>query len=96
MRGSETHQLVTGLSVLFIGLFVLQPQIVAPMVNASPEGAPFMMGITSNNHPTACAAALANIDIIEEEGLVENAAKIGSHLFGALKEALAGHPYDRL
>jgi adenosylmethionine-8-amino-7-oxononanoate aminotransferase len=63
--------------------------------DASPEGAPFMMGITSNNHPTACAAALANIDIIEQEGLVENAATVGPHLFGALKEALAGHPYVR-
>lgn len=35
----NSHQLVTGLAALIIGLFVLQPHVVAPVINASPEGA---------------------------------------------------------
>ncbi len=36
----NSHQLVTGLVVLSTGLVVLRPDVVAPVVNAHPEGAP--------------------------------------------------------
>jgi len=36
----NSHQLVTGLTLLIAGLFVLQPAVVAPAVNLHPEGAP--------------------------------------------------------
>ncbi|MDE0885285.1 MAG: carbon starvation protein A [Myxococcota bacterium] len=36
----NSHQLVTALALLLAGLFVLQPAVVAPAVNPSPEGAP--------------------------------------------------------
>ncbi len=39
----NSHQLVTGLFVLAAGLLVLQPTIVAPVLNLSPEGAPSMI-----------------------------------------------------
>ena len=39
----NSHQLVTGLSLLTLGLLVLQPKIVAPVLNPSPEGAPPMI-----------------------------------------------------
>ncbi|MCA9512847.1 MAG: carbon starvation protein A [Myxococcales bacterium] len=39
----NAHQLVTGLALLAGGLAVLQPTIVAPAVNAAPEGAPPMI-----------------------------------------------------
>ncbi len=35
---------------------------------------------THSGHPVACAAALANLDIIEREGLVERAASLGAVL----------------
>ena len=38
----NSHQLVTGLVLLIAGLFVLQPAVVAPAVNPSPEGAPHL------------------------------------------------------
>lgn len=59
----------------------------------SPEKLPYMMGLTYNNHPTSCAAALANIDIIENDGLVENARDTGDYLLESLKKAFADHPY---
>lgn len=40
------------------------------------------MSSTNGGNPLSCAAALAAIDIIEKEGLVENAARMGE-LFGA-------------
>ena len=40
--------------------------------------------ITYGGHPVAAAAALANLDIIEREGLVENAAKMGALLSGGV------------
>jgi L-2,4-diaminobutyrate transaminase len=49
-----------------------------------PDGLPMMFGLTYNNHPTCCAAALANLDIIEREGLVENARVVGAYLLDRL------------
>jgi L-2,4-diaminobutyrate transaminase len=51
-----------------------------------------MGGLTYNNHPTPCAAALANIDILEREGLVENAAKMGVYLLEKARERFADDP----
>ncbi len=49
-------------------------------------------GFTYTGHPTACAAALANIDVIEKERLVERVRDdVGPRFQGALRK-LAGHP----
>ncbi len=45
---------------------------------------------TFGGNPVACAAALAVLDVIEDEGLVANAAAVGTYLLGRLGE-LAGH-----
>jgi adenosylmethionine-8-amino-7-oxononanoate aminotransferase len=42
-------------------------------------------GFTAGGHPAACAVALANIDIIEREGLVDNAASVGGYLAERLR-----------
>ncbi|HUI24919.1 MAG TPA: aspartate aminotransferase family protein [Candidatus Kryptonia bacterium] len=57
-----------------------------------PDGIPLMFGLTYNNHPTCCAAGLANIDIIEREGLVENARVIGAYLLDRLRDAFGKSP----
>ncbi|MEK7387152.1 MAG: aspartate aminotransferase family protein [candidate division NC10 bacterium] len=41
-------------------------------------------------HPVACAAALANIRIMEQDHLVENAAAMGARLLGGLESAVGG------
>ncbi len=48
--------------------------------------AAFFHGYTYNGHPVCCAAALANLDIIEAERLVENAATVGAYLLERLQE----------
>jgi adenosylmethionine-8-amino-7-oxononanoate aminotransferase len=43
-------------------------------------------------HPVSCAAALANIEILEKEDLAGNAARVGAHLLGRLHGLQARHP----
>ncbi len=43
-------------------------------------------------HPLACTAALAFLDVLEEERLVERAASHGAEMIRALEEAVAGTP----
>ena len=47
-------------------------------------------GSTFGGNPLACAAALATLQAIEEEGLMENAARVGAILLDGLREALGG------
>lgn len=47
------------------------------------------LGGTYAGNPSACAAALAVLDVIEEEGLLERSLHLGEHLQGRLRE-LAG------
>ena len=49
-------------------------------------------GSTFGGNPLACAAALATLEAIEQEGLRENACRVGSHLLAALRSALGGRP----
>jgi L-2,4-diaminobutyrate transaminase len=49
----------------------------------SKDGRPFAHGFTYSGHPTCAAAALANLDIIEREGLVERVAAMAP-LFRAI------------
>ena len=52
------------------------------------EGDRFMHGFTNSAHPTACAVALRNLQIFEEENLVENAAALGARLHEGLRTLL--------
>jgi putrescine aminotransferase len=47
---------------------------------------PFAHGFTYSGHPTACAVGLRNLQILEDEGLVEQAAERGAYLLRRLQE----------
>ena len=49
----------------------------------------FRHGHTYSGHPTACAAALANLDIIDNEKLAERAFAIGDRLFSGMRSLAA-------
>lgn len=51
----------------------------------------FYHGFTYSGHPTACAVALKTIEIIERDGLVENAKLMGEKLLKGLKEIEGKH-----
>jgi putrescine---pyruvate transaminase len=52
----------------------------------------FMHGNTYAGHPLACAAALANLRIVEEENLPANAGEVGKYLLDRLVEIAPRHP----
>jgi taurine--2-oxoglutarate transaminase len=49
-------------------------------------------GLTYSAHPLSCAAAVAAVQAYEEDGLIENAAKVGDHLGKRLEEMRNDHP----
>ena len=50
-------------------------------------------GLTYSGHPLACAAAVATINAMEDEGMVANAARIGETVLGpGLRDLAARHP----
>jgi taurine---2-oxoglutarate transaminase len=54
---------------------------------------PYPGGLTYSGHPLACASAVATINAMREEGIVENAAAIGENVIGpALRELAERHP----
>jgi len=52
----------------------------------------FFGGLTYNSHPMGCAAALATIRVYEEDGLIENAKKMGAVMKKLLADLEAKHP----
>lgn len=52
-----------------------------------------MLGTTFGGNHLACTAALAVLDVIENEHLVENAAKVGSFLLDELNKLKATNPH---
>ncbi|MCL1960966.1 MAG: aspartate aminotransferase family protein [Desulfovibrionaceae bacterium] len=49
-------------------------------------------GTTFGGNPLAMRAGVETIRIMEEDGLLDNAARVGAHLMSALKQRLAGNP----
>jgi adenosylmethionine-8-amino-7-oxononanoate aminotransferase len=55
------------------------------------DGAAFRHGATYSGHPACCAAALANLDLLASDGLLERGQDLEGPLAGALAP-LADHP----
>jgi adenosylmethionine-8-amino-7-oxononanoate aminotransferase len=80
---------VTSGYVPFGGVFV-GPRVAAPFWK-DPTGAVFRHGYTYSGHAAGAAAAMANIDIIEREDLVERVRALAPVLTESLEELL-DHP----
>lgn len=50
------------------------------------------LGLTYSAHPVCCAAALANLQVYEDDNLIENAAKMGAYLNSQIEELKKKHP----
>ncbi|HUO49842.1 MAG TPA: aminotransferase class III-fold pyridoxal phosphate-dependent enzyme [Acidimicrobiales bacterium] len=69
-----------------LGASVVADHVWQTIADKLPERMPFSHGFTYNGHPACCAAALANLDIIEREDLPANAAAVGAYLLDRLHE----------
>ena len=69
--------------------FPMGAVLIAPHIEATYG----MLGTTFGGNHLACAAALAVLDVMEEERLVENAARVGDYLLSELKAWQQENPH---
>ncbi len=67
--------------------FIVSDRVHEAVLTAPPD-VKFMHGYTNAGHPAACAVALRNLDIIEQERLVDRAATMGERLCEGLRGLL--------
>ena len=63
---------------------VLVSDRVAEQLDKGDDG--FPIGFSYTAHPVSCAAAMANLDILERDGLVERADSLGGHILDRLQD----------
>jgi adenosylmethionine-8-amino-7-oxononanoate aminotransferase len=73
-----------------LGAVMVRPEIADAFIGD--ESDKFMHGITFGGHPASCAAALANIALIEREGLCARAGAMGDYMMRELRAAVGEHP----
>ncbi|MCR9069236.1 MAG: aspartate aminotransferase family protein [Rhodobacteraceae bacterium] len=61
--------------------------------NGTEEHGPFGHGWTYSAHPIGAAAGVANLRLIDQLGLTENAGRVGAYLNDRMQAALADHPH---
>lgn len=66
-------------------------QTIKDVLDSTPPGQRWWHGYTNSAHPVGCAIALANLDIIEQEKLVDRSACLGARLLNKL-QPVARHP----
>lgn len=66
--------------------------VISTPISQSFDDRVFPGGLTYSGHPLACAAAVATIDVMKAEKIVENAAELGERVIGpALRELQRKH-----
>jgi L-2,4-diaminobutyrate transaminase len=71
---------------------LVSEQVWGVLLEGSARLGAFAHGFTYTAHPLAAAAALANLDVLENDGLVEQAAARGAYLHDRLHDAFDDHP----
>ncbi len=98
MFGSETFGIQPDMMTVAKGItsgyvplsaVLLKDRVADVLINDVGE---FFHGFTYSGHPVGCAVALANLDIIEKENLVQRAREMGALLLRKFQDALGDHP----
>ncbi len=76
-----------GGGVMPIGAFTGRPGLWKAL-----ERNPYLHSSTFGGNPLACAAGIATIDVIREEGLVERARELGEYMLAGLQSLAQRHP----
>lgn len=71
------------------GIFPLAALIAREGLNVAPDRS--LGHYTHEKNPVACAAALATVEILQDQGLIENANVIGGYALGRLKRMMDAH-----
>ena len=99
--GSETFNIKPDMMTIAKGLTsgyqplsgsVISDKVWKVLVEGTPEVGAFAHGYTYSAHPVAAAAAMANLDIIERENLVDRCANVGEYFQKKLNDVVGDHP----
>jgi len=99
--GSELYGIRPDIMTLAKGLTSAYLPMSASLINErlwqvllehAPEMGVFAHGFTYSAHPVCAAAAMANLDIIEQEDLIGHARRVGATFQRRMREAFADHP----
>ena len=67
--------------------------VISDAIAATFDDRVFPGGLTYSGHPLACASIVASIDAMKEEGIVDNAKRVGEDVIGpGLRELAERHP----
>lgn len=100
--GSEVYgiepDMITTAKALTSGYFPFSASFITEEIwevikQGSAKYGSFAHGYTYAGHPIGAAVAMANLDIIENDGLVEKAANIGDYFHNSLNQRFANDPF---
>jgi taurine--2-oxoglutarate transaminase len=74
------------------GYLPLGAVIVSDRIAEYFEDKPFWAGLTCSGHPMSCAAGIAALEVLEQEGLLANARSVGGYLSEGLFALQERHP----
>ncbi|HEV8035444.1 aspartate aminotransferase family protein [Yoonia sp.] len=72
-----------------LGAIIAGARLVEPVLDAGG----FLHGFTYAGNPLACSAGLAVLEEMEDQGLIENAARMGDVLMGELRALMDRYPF---
>jgi L-2,4-diaminobutyrate transaminase len=72
---------------------ILSGRLYDVLMRGTDELGPIGHGWTYSAHPIGAAAGVANLKLIDDLGLVENARDTGAYFLDGLRNALADHPH---
>lgn len=94
--GFENHAIVPDMIAMAKGLtsgyLPFGCLMVSDTIAAKYDDTMLPLGLTYSAHPVCCAAALATLKIYEEDGLIDNAARMGQFMNAQLEGLKAKHP----
>jgi taurine--2-oxoglutarate transaminase len=94
--GVDHHDIAPDIMVVAKGLtcgyIPLGGMIAAKEIADSFNDRVLPLGLTYSDHPVACAAALAVLDIYEKENLVNRAVEMGKYIDQSVEKLKAKHP----
>ena len=94
--GSQTFgiqpDIMTVAKGLSSGYIPIAATLVSDAVAEVINGGEFNHGYTYSGHPVACAVALENLRILDEEGVVDHVAKVAGPYLAKKWQSLADHP----
>ncbi|MBT5228261.1 MAG: aminotransferase class III-fold pyridoxal phosphate-dependent enzyme, partial [Proteobacteria bacterium] len=59
---------------------IISDRLIQAVSGDSDRGSVFSNGFTYSGHPVACAAGIANMEVFESQGLLENAREVGPYM----------------